>query len=777
MPQNWKPPKLRLLPSKGRIRRIFTRKRVLIAGGIIGAFLILTPLLTYAYYARDISDRERLMNHNNTGVALKDKNGEVFYETGRINGEEVSLAHISDTMEQALIASEDKDFYNHEGYSLTGIARAMYGNLLNKDATRYGGSTLTQQLVKNNLLSSDKNYLRKYQEVSMAVAVERHYSKQEILEMYLNSVYFGEGAFGIADAAKVYFGKAPADLTVAESALLVGLLPAPNTYSPISGDKELAAKQQTRVLNKMVEEKYISNDQKQQAQGTQLSYNGEQSESFTHAQHYALMVLDELHEKYGEERVRRAGFEVTTGLDLGQQKQAEEIVQRRVESFAAGGGRNASLVAIDPKTGYVRALVGSVDWNNETFGKVNMAVAPRQPGSSFKPIYFVEALDKKLITAATILKDERRTFGDWSPENFDFKFKGNMPVRNALAESRNIPAAEVMEKLGPNAASQAARRMGISTITEPEKYGLTLSLGTAEAKLYEMTGAYAAFANAGMHHEPVLITSITDKYDERVFQHDEREGERILSRDAAFVMSSILSDNSARAPTFGSSLNISGRQVAVKTGTTDENKDAWTIGYTPNLAVGVWVGNNESEPMRGLAGGSSAGLIWREAMNTYTENMPEEKFTVPENVTQVRVCRGTNQRAAQNGSNTHNEYFIKGTAPTATCNARPSEDSRTQERRREEAEERLREEQERIERELEEARERLEESTREQQNPDTTENPETPETEPGGGGTGGRGGSEGPDPGTTEPPTGGDTTEPQANSPTPAPGQQRRQQQ
>ncbi|HSH18693.1 MAG TPA: transglycosylase domain-containing protein, partial [Candidatus Saccharimonadales bacterium] len=705
MSENWQPPKPRFMPS--RFRSLFTRKRVLIAGSILGAFLILTPAATYAYYARDINDRERLMNHNSTGVVLKDRNGEVFYESGRVNdGDNVTLDQISDNLEQALVASEDKNFYEHEGYSLRGIAGALYANVLNKDAKAYGGSTITQQLVKNNLLSAEKSYLRKYQEVSMAVAVERQYTKQEILEMYLNSVYFGEGAFGIADAAKTYFGKSPADLTVAESAMLVGLLPAPNTYSPINGDPQLAAKQQERVLRLMAEQGYITAEQREQAGGAELTYASGGGDSFTHAQHYALMVLDELNKTYGEERVRRAGFEVTTGLDLAQQKEAEEIVQRRVATFAAGGGRNASLVAIDPKTGQVRALVGSVNWNNEQFGKVNMAVTPRQPGSSFKPIYFAEALDRKLITAATILKDERRTFGDWTPNNFDFKFKGNMTVRSALAESRNITAAEVMEKLGPEEAAAAARRMGISTVTEPEKYGLTLSLGTAETKLYEMTNAYAGLANGGLQHDPTLITAVQDKYGNRIFEHTADDGDRILSREAAFVLSSILSDNSARAPTFGSSLNIPGgdRSIAVKTGTTDESKDAWTIGYTTGLAVGVWVGNNESQPMRGLAGGSSAGVIWREAMTVMLEDAPPEKFTPPAGVTQVTVCRGTSEprRATRSGGNTYSEYFISGTAPTRTCNAGPTaEDLRKQEKQRRDAEERMREETKRLREEAE----------------------------------------------------------------------------
>lgn len=684
MSEKWRPPRLPIRLRRlnlGRARAVlgsvFTRKRVALLAGVFLAFLIITPIATYAYYARDISDRERLMNRKDTGVVLKDKNGQVFYEQGTINGtEDVPLSAISDHVETAIIASEDKDFYNHDGFSPKGIAMAMYANVMNHDSTRYGGSTITQQLVKNTLLSTEKSFLRKYQELSMAIAVDREYSKQEILEMYLNSVYFGEGAFGIADAARIYYGKAPADLTLAESAMLVGLLPAPNAYSPISGDAALARAQQQRVLGEMVENGTITKADKAAAEQQQLAYAPPGSDdTFGHAQHYALMVLDQLQDEYGEERVTRSGFVVTTTLDLNLQKQAEDIVARRVATFASGGGNNASLVAIEPKNGFVSALVGSVDWNNTEFGKVNMAMAPRQPGSSFKPIYYTEAIDKKVITAATVLKDEPRDFAGWKPNNFDFKFKGNMTARSALAESRNIPAVEVMEKLGVRESAAAAQRMGISTVTEPDKYGLTLSLGTAEARLYEMTNAYAAFANGGLQHKPVLFTEIRDKYSKTVHRHDVGEAKRVMSEEASFVISNILSDNNARAPTFGSSLNISGRPVAVKTGTTDESKDAWTIGYTPSLAVGVWVGNNQAQPMRGLAGGSSAGLIWRDAMTGFTADKPREAFAVPSGVAQRSVCVS---------GKTYNEYFVDGSQTVGNCNIAREQEQRSRAQRDEE---------------------------------------------------------------------------------------------
>jgi 1A family penicillin-binding protein len=654
-----------------RIKSVATPKRLKIAGIILAGFLLVTPAVTYAYYAHDISNRDRLMNRNDTGIILKDRNGKVFYEYGTVNANnDVPLAQISDNMQHALIASEDHEFYTHPGFSIRGIAAAGFADLMHRDATKYGGSTITQQLVKNRLLSSNKNLFRKYQEVSMAVAVERKYTKNEILDMYLNSVYFGEGAFGISEAAKTYFNTTPDKLTLAQSSQLVGLLPAPSSYSPISGDKQLAKEQQARVLRKMVENKYISASQKTDAESVQLAYNqGDSGTANTHAQHYAAMVIDQLKQKYGEEKVARSGYEVTTGLDLDWQIKAEQIVKQRVAVTSKLGGRNASLVAEDPINGEVRALVGSVDWNNTAFGQVNMATALRQPGSSFKPIYYSKALEQKLVTPATILDDSKTTFGGtYTPSNYDNRYKGKMPLRSALAESRNVPAVQVMQKVGVDNAVKAAQEMGLSTVTDPQKYGLALALGTAEIRLVDMVNAYSAFANQGEQHNQVLVTQVQDKFGKTVFKN-KTTTKRVRSEGAAYLTASILSDPAARAPTYGTTLNIPSRDVALKTGTTNENRDAWTIGFTPNLVIGAWTGNNEHEPMIGLAGGSSAGIIFKQAMTQILPSLPKEEFVQPSSVVQVQVCKGTEARATSNGSNTYGEYFLKDDQPTTNCNA------------------------------------------------------------------------------------------------------------
>ncbi len=677
------------------------RKKIALISIVVLLALLFISLFTYAWFARDITDQERLMNRNNTGIRLMDSSGESFYTLGRVKEDnDLKLAEISDNLEQALIASEDKNFYEHSGYSIRGIGGAAIANVLNRDATAYGGSTLTQQLVKNNLLSSSKSFLRKYQELSIAIAVERNYTKDQILEMYINSVYYGEGAFGIEQAAKTYFNKSPQQLTLAESSMLIGILPAPSSYSPISGDVEKAKRQQKRVLNSMAENGYITRDEADEAFEQELAYGSGLDATNKHAQHFSQMVLSELNKRYGEERVARSGFQVTTSLDLNWQKAAEEQVQNRVRQLGAQGGRNSSVVAIDPRSGAIRALVGSADWNNEVFGKVNMATTARQPGSSFKPVYFAEAIDKRVITAATILKDQPKTFGTYKPENYDFKYMGDVTARRALAQSRNLTAIEVMEKLGISQSIAGAQRVGIKSVNgTPEQYGLALALGTAETTLLEMTNAYAAYANAGRQFEPTLIMSIEDKFGSKIFEYQADKAKQVISPEASYIISSMLSDTQARAPTFNS-LNISGRSVAVKTGTTNDNHDAWTIGYTPSIAVGVWLGNNENEAMSGVAGASGAGPVWRGTMQRILQGTTAETFTAPSSVQRLQVCSANGKRATAAGEGTYAEFFISGSAPRETCTPGPSE-----EEKKKLEEERLKEE----EKKKEEERKRLEE--------------------------------------------------------------------
>lgn len=644
-------------------------KKFFVIAGPILAFLILTPLITYIYYANTISDPEQLLNYNNTGIVLQDKDGETFYSYGTADrGERLPLDQISDYTEQALISAEDKNFYEHNGFSLISILGALFANVSSGDLTAYGGSTLTQQLAKNTVLYDDQTIFRKYQELAIAVAIEQQYSKDEILDLYLNSVYYGEGAFGIGNAAKTYFGKSANDLTLAESAMLIGVLPAPSAYSPISGNIEYAKERQATVLDRMVDNKAITKEESDAAKAQELAYADPEEGVNDLAPHFAEMVIAQLYDEYGEERVTRSGFKVKTTLDLDVQRAANTAVDGHIGFIQANGGSNAAVVAIDPTTGELRALVGSADYDNEEFGKVNMANSARQPGSSIKPLYYTEAMQRGLITPATIIEDKPTDFGGgYTPQNADRRFRGDVTVRNALAQSLNIPAVDVMKRLGVSSAIEALQRMGITTLDASTDYGLSLALGSAEAKLTDMTNAYAGFANNGQQYSQTTILEIEDKFDKKVFTHNRGKAKTIMGEDATFLVSDILNDESARAPIFGSSLNTNGYDVAVKTGTTDDARDAWTIGYSKRIAVGVWVGNNDNAIMSN-GGSAMAGPIWRSTILAALQGEANVPFTKPSGVERLTVCRSNGLRAVGGGTqDTYQEYFIRSAVPQGTC--------------------------------------------------------------------------------------------------------------
>ena len=639
-------------------KRMSWKRKTLVIGVPIFVVVILIPFLTYLYFARDISDMERLMNRNNTGVALYAKDGKTLvYSMGTAGHRDlVPLSKISKPMQRALIASEDKDFYKHGSFSFPSTVRAVYTYVITGGKS-YGGSTLTQQLAKITLLSNELIFLREYQAFSVAVSIEQTYSKDQILDMYLNAAYFGGNSFGIKDAAKDYFGTTPDKLTVAQSAMLVGLLPAPNIYSPVAGNATYAKQRQEHVLGRMVIAGYITEAEKDAAQKVKLHYAKQSTNSTNNfAPHFADMVLQKLYEKYGEEKVLRSGYRVTTTLDAKMQKAAKLAVAAGMPHIQAYGGSNAGLVAIDPKSGEIRAMVGSYNYNDKKFGQVNMATTAREPASSFEPIYYSDALANGRITPVTVLSDTPHDFGGYKPLDADRKFRGNVTVRQALNWSLNIPSVEVMQKEGIDNAVDAAKRLGITTLKDPNEYGLSLAIGSAEVPLTEMTNAYAAFANGGQQYDMTSIKSIDNKYGQIIFTAD-KNSHRAISEQGAYLISNVLSDNNTRRAIFGDSLTVFGtdgqvKNVAVKTGTTDNSKDAWTIGYTPNIVVGVWVGNNDNKPM--LSGGSDmAGPIWRQLMQ-YAVGTSNPNFTQPSGITKATVCTSMGVKT---------DYFLDGFVP------------------------------------------------------------------------------------------------------------------
>lgn len=639
-------------------------RRIVFLMGLGLTLLVIIAMATYMAYANDIKDPERLMNRNNTGIALKDVNGETFYSVGRAEHREiVKLEDMSKDLKDALIASEDKDFYKHGGFNVLSIARAAF--------TRVGGgSTITQQLAKNTLLTDQKTFLRKWQELAMSVAIEQNYSKDQILEMYLNSVYYGENAFGISDAARTYYDKSPQDLTLAESAMLVGLLPAPSTYSPISGVKEYSKERQNTVLTRMVNNGFITEEQKKAAYTEELAYAKQKDPLGTDAPHFAQAVLNQLINKYGEETAMRSGLQVTTTLDLGVQRIVRESVANNMPNVQRNGGSNASALAIDPKTGEIRAYVGSADWNNEQWGKVDMVTTKRQPGSSYKSIYYAAALADGDITTASMWEDKLTDFGGgYIPYNADRRWHGNVSTRNSIAMSLNIPSVKIMQQYGINKSIEASKSLGIDTLDSASNYGLSLALGSAEIPLMQMTNAYAAFANQGQQFNPAYVKNINDKFNKAVFVSKEKPRQAI-SKEGAYLISDILSDNSARASVFGGSLTVSGHTAAVKTGTTNDNRDAWTIGYNPDYVVGVWVGNNDNTAMAN-GGVGMAGPIWRNAMTQILSGKPDIKFTRPSSIVERNICKNDGGLALKTGSNTRSEVFMAGALPSKTCNAEP----------------------------------------------------------------------------------------------------------
>lgn len=635
------------------------------------ATIAFIPVFTYFYFARDLTTKESIMNRNDTGLVLLDKKDRPFFTLYQAKQKEfVPLSDIPPQTQQAIIAIEDKDFYNHPGFSVRGIARSFLADVFHRKVL-YGGSTITQQLVKNALLTPQRSLLRKYQEIVLAQEIERRYSKNEILEMYLNSVYFGEGAFGIQEAAHRYFNTDAKNLTLTQSTILAGILPSPSEFSPVSGDISKAKERQSLVLQAMTDQGYITQEQAHKAAQEKIVFTPQKDNLNSVAAHFALMVRDELIKKYGEEQVSRSGFKVKTTLDLDLQKYAEKVVAQQVEDLKFNRVTNGAAVIIDPKSGEIRALVGSKDWYDEKFGKVNIATSLRQPGSSFKPIVYTAAMEKRIITPATPLKDDPITYRapglNYSPKDYDGKYRGTVLVRRALANSLNIPSVEVMYKLGVPSAVDFAKRLGITTLEDPSHYGLSLVLGAGEVKLLELTNAYAVFASGGLKNSPTTIMQITNKQNNTIYMHNPEE-ERVLEPEFAFLISSILSDNKARAEEFGNALTIS-RPAAVKTGTTEDYRDAWTIGYTPSVVVGVWVGNNDGALMDNIAGSLGAAPIWRQLMEHYLAGSPVENFQPPAGVVTKNICSYNGLLIKDATSSATQEYFLRGTEPTQYCYA------------------------------------------------------------------------------------------------------------
>jgi 1A family penicillin-binding protein len=560
----------------------------------------------------------------------------------------VSLAEISPWMVDATLAAEDANFYDNAGVEPRGIARAIWQNAIHRGIVS-GASTITQQLVRNTLIPEDERgrqtLLRKIEEAVLALRVSELYSKDDVLQMYLNEVYYGDQAYGVAAAAATYFGKAPADLTLAEASLLAGLPQSPTDYNPRQ-HFDLARERQRYVLDQMVRNGFVDEAEAASAWDEALTIAAPRQDEIK-APHWVFYVRGLIEQKHGPRLLYEGGLQVHTTLDLRLQERLEQVARDNAANLKLHGASNTGLVAIDPKTGEILAMVGSMDYHDAAIdGQVNVTTSPRQPGSSIKPVVYLTAFEKAGFTPATVLPDERKCFPGgrgqppYCPHNFDNRFRGPVPVRVALGNSLNLPAVETLNTVGVPNAVEMANRLGIQSLDAGKHYGLSLTLGGVEVTPLELTGAYAVFANGGRRAPPVAVARIVDGQDRVIEEARPGSGEQVVDPRLAYMLTSILSDRNARLITYGphSLLELS-RPAAAKTGTTDNYRDTWTVGYTPNLAIGVWVGNTDGHPMREVLSSMSAGKIWHEAMEAAFEvlHLPVENFSRPAGLVDVPV--------------------------------------------------------------------------------------------------------------------------------------------
>lgn len=583
--------------------------------------LVIAGLLIWIYWGIPLPTK---LSSNNMSVSTKlyDRNGKIIYEIYTDQRRTpVKLADVPKYLKDATIAIEDKDFYKHQGFSLTGIVRAAYNIVFNKKLQ--GGSTLTQQLVKNSLLTPERTIRRKIREFTLTVFVEAIYSKDQILELYLNQIPYGSTAYGIESASELYLGKSIKDLSLAEAALLAGLPQSPTRYSPFGAHPEYAQERQLTVLKRMVEDKYITQEEADKAKEEKITYA---TITPPKAPHFALWVKEQLVEKYGEVMVDKGGLRVTTTLDLELQEFAQNTVATEVGRLKKQNVGNGAAIVTRPKTGEILAMVGSKDYfATDEDGKVNVIFSQRQPGSSIKPINYALALKDNKITLSSAFADIPTCFlvtgqAPYCPVNYDGTFHGIVQARFALGNSYNLPAVKVLALNGLENFVAFAKEMGLTTLSDPKNYGLSLTLGGGEVRPYDMAVAFGVFANNGVKTPLTSILKVED-WKGKVYEEtkvNDIEGDRIITPEVAFLISHVLYDNNARMAAFGESsyLNVSGHsEVSVKTGTTNDRRDNWTIGYSPLIVVATWVGNNNNKPMSGAVSGvSGASPIWNRVM-------------------------------------------------------------------------------------------------------------------------------------------------------------------
>ena len=631
----------------------------------------------YWYILRDLPS-PRLLTDSPPSLTTKiyDRHGTLLYQIYKDeNRTLIQLSILPKHVIDATLAAEDKDFYSHHGVSFTGILRAATNNLTK--GTTQGGSTITQQLVKNVLLSPKKTFTRKIKELILALETESMYSKDQILQMYLNQVGYGGTAYGIEQASRQYFGKPATNLSLAESAMLAGLPISPTLLSPFGTTPYLGKIRQQQVLEAMVAGNLITENDKLAALATPLVFHPQDIE--IRAPHFVMYVKDLLVKEYGEATIARGGLSVTTTLDLNYQNILQQEINTELSHLTNLHVQNGAGLILSPGTGEILAMVGSRDFfDSQHDGQVNVVLQPRQPGSSIKPITYALAFSRG-ATPNSPIDDSPICFivagqPNYCPKNYDGKFHGRVTLRTALGSSYNIPAIKLLNTHGLDNMINLARQLGITTWEDPSRFGLSLTLGGGEITMLDLASVYSVFANGGIKVPVSPILSVLDPkgsdlkgsaQPKRSEGRSDPQGLEVLSPAIAFQINSILSDSAARAPAFGvnSILNLPGNGVAVKTGTTNNLRDNWTFGYTKDILVATWVGNNDNTPMSSVASGiTGASPIWARTMKRLLQDYSTVGFQPPTSLVKINVSCSSPPRY---------EYFIPGTAPKKDCSSPP----------------------------------------------------------------------------------------------------------
>jgi 1A family penicillin-binding protein len=667
----WKVRRNRL---KRRIKKgkLFPTLAALVFFCVLGG--VLSTTLLFAWYARDLPRPDKIVRKEGFATRIYDRNEELLYDVyGEQKRTPVELSEIPDYLKQATVAIEDKDFYEHKGFDVRGWLRAVY-NIIFKRRLQ-GGSTITQQLVKNVLLNPERTIPRKIKEFILAIQIEKKYSKDEILQMYLNEVPFGGTAWGVEAAAETYFGKKVSELDLVESAVLAGLPRRPTAYSPFGSNPKAYILRSTDVLRRMKEDGYISEELEDMAVKKLEEVEFASPQSGIKAPHFIMYVKEQLVERYGEKVVEQGGLKVVTTLDWELQEKAQEIVAQEIEKVEFYDITNGAAMVFNPQTGEILSMVGSKNYDDPDYdGQVNVCLSLRQPGSAIKPVTYVTAF-KRGYTPSTLIMDVKTEFPGgtgqpaYIPENYDGEFHGPLQIRYALGSSINIPAVKMLAMVGVEDMLETAYSMGFTTLKPSKKnlsrFGLSLTLGGGEIRLIDMVSAYSAFANSGLKVEPISILRVEDRHGKVLEEFKPVEGKQVLSPQEAYLISHILMDNQARLITFGeiNSLRIDGHQVAAKTGTTDDKRDNWTVGWNPRFVAGVWVGNNDNSSMKRVASGvTGAAPIWRKIVIEAIRRYGSEDFVVPAGIVTADVDKLSGYRVHDDFPS-RTEYFIEGTEP------------------------------------------------------------------------------------------------------------------